>query len=52
VVLFDSSVTCHMLCCCEKFVNFVEIEPRAIHTTDNHIFKAIGKGDMYISLPN
>ncbi|OSC96526.1 hypothetical protein PYCCODRAFT_1350561, partial [Trametes coccinea BRFM310] len=50
--LFDSGATRHMSCYREKLVDFVEIEPRAIHAADNHVFKAIGKGDMYVSLPN
>ncbi|KAL7281618.1 hypothetical protein ACG7TL_004935 [Trametes sanguinea] len=52
VVLFDSGATRHMSCYREKLVDFVEIEPWAIHAADNHVFKAIGKGDMYVSLPN
>ncbi|KAG6329956.1 hypothetical protein ID866_9133 [Astraeus odoratus] len=36
----------------DQFVNFCETPPKPITAADKHTFKAIRKGDMYISLPN
>ncbi|OSC97353.1 hypothetical protein PYCCODRAFT_1334683, partial [Trametes coccinea BRFM310] len=52
IILFDSGATKHMSCHRERFVSYAEIPPRTIHAADNHTFKAIGRGDMCIDLPN
>ncbi|KAG6325711.1 hypothetical protein ID866_13378 [Astraeus odoratus] len=36
----------------DQFVNFHEIPPKLITAADKCTFEAIGKGDMYVSLPN
>jgi hypothetical protein len=35
-----------------RFENFVEIVPKPIVTADRRAFEAVGKGDMYIEVPN
>ena len=53
IILFDSGATRHMSCYRERFVTFTAISvPRAIHTADQHTFKAIGRGNMYVTLPD
>ena len=52
VDLYDSGATCHMSGFHHKFINFVEIEPIPITAADKQTFKATGKGDMQIYLPN
>ncbi|CDO78280.1 hypothetical protein BN946_scf184674.g2 [Trametes cinnabarina] len=52
VILFDSGATRHMSSYRDKFINYVEISPRSIQAADDHVFKAVGKGDMYVDLPN
>ncbi|KAI0349161.1 hypothetical protein OH77DRAFT_1415495, partial [Trametes cingulata] len=52
VILFDSGATRHMSSYRHNFINYVPIPPRSIHAADNHVFQAVGKGDMYIDLPN
>ena len=34
------------------FINFVEIDPKLITAADKRSFNAIGKGDMWVFLPN
>ncbi|CDO76235.1 hypothetical protein BN946_scf184644.g9 [Trametes cinnabarina] len=52
VIVFDSGATRHMSCYRERFIRYEEISPRLIQAADNHTFKAVGKGDMYVHLPN
>ena len=52
VNLYDSGATRHMSGFGHKFINFVEIEPIPITAADKRTFKATGKGDMRIYLPN
>lgn len=52
VILFDSGATRHMSSYRDKFTNYVEISPRSIKAADDHVFKAVGKGDMHVNLPN
>ncbi|KAI0707872.1 hypothetical protein C8Q76DRAFT_628275, partial [Earliella scabrosa] len=51
-VLFDSGATRHMSPYRHRFINYTAIPVKSIHAADQHIFKAVGKGDMYIDLPN
>ena len=50
--LYDSGATRHMSGFCHRFLNFVEIVPKPISTADKQTFSAMGKGDMYINIPN
>jgi hypothetical protein len=34
------------------FINFVEIKAKPITAADKRTFNAIGKGDMYLEVPN
>src|ERR1700678_1487854 len=52
VDLYDSGATRHMSGFHHKFIDFVEIEPIPITAADKRTFKATGKGDMRIYLPN
>ena len=35
-----------------RLINYVNIDPIPIKTADKQSFQAIGKGDMYVYLPN
>ena len=50
--LYDSGASRHMSSYRHKFSNYRSIEPRSIRAADDHTFKAIGKGDMKIDVPN
>ena len=50
--LYDSGATHHMSGFRHRFLNFVEIVPKPISTADKQTFSAMGKGDMYINIPN
>ena len=52
VDLYDSGATRHMSGFKHRFINFVKTEDVPITAADKRMFKAIGKGDMYIYLPN
>ena len=52
VDLYDSGATRHMSGFKHRFINFVKTEDVPITAADKRTFKAIGKGDMYIYLPN
>ena len=52
VDLYDSGTTRHMSGFYHRLVNYVDIDPIPIKTADKCSFHAIGKGDMYIYLPN
>ncbi|EIW56712.1 uncharacterized protein TRAVEDRAFT_103859, partial [Trametes versicolor FP-101664 SS1] len=50
--LFDSGATRHMSPHRHRFVSYEPIPPKPIQAADKHVFKAVGKGDMYVTLPN
>ena len=50
--LYDSGASRHMSPFRDRFINFTEIAPKSISAADQTSFKAVGKGDMYIELPN
>ena len=50
--LFDSGASRHMSGQCHCFINFVKIEPRPITAADSRKFNVIGKGSLYLELPN
>lgn len=52
VELYDSGASRHMSSYREKFVTYNPIPPKPITTADKRTFDAVGKGDMYIYLPN
>ena len=52
VDLYDSGATRHMSGFIHKFVNFIKIDPIPITAADKRTFQAIGKGDMYVNIPN
>jgi transposase InsO family protein len=52
VDLYDSGTTRHMSGFFHRIFNYVETEPVPIITADKRPFHAIGKGDMYVYLPN
>ena len=52
MVLFDSGASSHMSSYRDHFSNFKSIIPKAITAVDKHTFKAIGKGDLTILIPN
>ncbi|OSD00475.1 hypothetical protein PYCCODRAFT_1371019, partial [Trametes coccinea BRFM310] len=52
IILFDSGASRHMSPHRHKFVSYETITPKPIHAADSHVFKAIGRGDMYITVPN
>jgi len=49
--IIDSGATSHFCPDREKFLNYVAIEPQAIHTADGMTISAIGKGDVELDLP-
>ena len=50
--LFDSGASRHMSGHRHCFVDFTKIEPRPITAADSRSFSAIGKGSLYLELPN
>ncbi|KAG9225295.1 hypothetical protein CCMSSC00406_0009851 [Pleurotus cornucopiae] len=52
VDLYDSGASNHMSGDRHRFVNFEEIPPHSITAANKQSFSAIGKGDMYVVLPN
>ncbi|PSR87021.1 hypothetical protein PHLCEN_2v5279 [Hermanssonia centrifuga] len=50
--LYDSGASRHMSPYHHRFLNFQSITPKPIGAADNRTFKAIGKGDMYVDVPN
>ena len=51
-VVVDSRADQHICPDRTKFSKFHEIPDRIINTSDGHTFKAIGKGDVHLDLPN
>jgi hypothetical protein len=52
VNLYYSGASCHMSGFRHCFVNFVKIPPKPITTADRRSFSAVGKGDIWVYLPN
>lgn len=52
VELYDSGASSHMSGYRNRFTNFKTIPPKPITAADKRSFNAIGKGDMYINVPN
>ena len=52
IELYDSSTSHHMSLYCAKFLNYTEILTKNIYAADRRTFKALGKGDIQISVPN
>jgi hypothetical protein len=50
--LYDSGASCHMSPYRHKFINFISIKKKLLTAADGGHFKAVGKGDMHISMPN
>jgi hypothetical protein len=50
--VYDSGATCHMSPYIDAFTNFEFIEPKPISAANNQTFKAIGKGNLHIKIPN
>jgi hypothetical protein len=50
--LFDSGASRHMSGYRDRFINFVEIQPKPITAADKRQFFVNGKGDMYLEVPN
>lgn len=51
-ILFDSGATRHMSPHRDLFVNYKTIAPKTIQAADNHTFRGVGRGDMFITVPN
>ena len=52
IELFDSGMSRHMSPYRDKFINYFPIQKRVLTAADGSTFDAIGKGDMYVVLPN
>ncbi|SJL02247.1 uncharacterized protein ARMOST_05573 [Armillaria ostoyae] len=52
VDIFDSGATQHMTPSRHRLMNYMAIKPRGIMAADKKKFEALGKGDMYITIPN
>ena len=50
--LYDSGASRHMLPYRDHFENYVPIAPKSVTAADKHYFQAIGKGDLWIRIPN
>ena len=50
--LYYSGASRHMSLYKHKFINFIPIQRKVLTAADGGHFKAIGKGDMHISMPN
>ena len=50
--LYDSGASWHMSSAHMCFVDFVTIPPKPIQSADNRTFNAIGRGNLYVHLPN
>jgi hypothetical protein len=50
--LYDSGASHHMLPYCHKFINFIPIKKKLLTAADGGHFKAVGKGNMHILMPN
>ena len=52
VDLYDSGASRHMSGFCHRFMKFVKIAPKPITAADKRSFSAVGKGDIWVYLPN
>ena len=52
VNLYNSGTSRHMSGFFHQFLNYTETDPVPILTADKRTFQAVGKGDMYVYLPN
>ena len=52
VELYDSGCSRHMSSYKHLFTDFQPIEPKPIRAADQHVFNAIGKGNIRITIPN
>ena len=52
IELFNSGASRHMTGYCHRLHNYTKIETQPIMAADKHTFDAIGKGNMYIDVPN
>ena len=50
--LYDSGASCHMSGFHHRFIKLVKITPKPITAADRRSFSAIGKGDIWVYLPN
>jgi hypothetical protein len=50
--LYDSGASRHMSPYRDKFIDYIDIEPKTITAADSGTFQAIGRGDMHILVPN
>ncbi|KAJ7616175.1 hypothetical protein DFH06DRAFT_1013094, partial [Mycena polygramma] len=50
--IYDSGATQHMTPARHRLTNFRAIEPRTIEAADKKRFDALGRGDMYVRVPN
>src|ERR1700678_4301343 len=50
--LYDSGASHHMSPYKHKFINFIPIQRKVLTMADGSHFKATGKGDMHITMPN
>ncbi|KAG6914043.1 hypothetical protein DXG01_002803 [Tephrocybe rancida] len=52
IELFNSNTFHHMSGLHHCFINYEPITPKLITTANRYLFNTIGKGDMYINVPN
>jgi hypothetical protein len=50
--LYDSGASRHMSGFRHRFIGFVKIDPKPITAADRRSFSAVGKGDIWVNLPN
>ena len=50
--LYDSGASWHMSPYCDHFKNYISIAPKLITAADKRYFQAIGKGNLWIKIPN
>ncbi|PPQ88011.1 hypothetical protein CVT25_001094 [Psilocybe cyanescens] len=50
--LYNLGALHHMTLFCHCLINYVEINTRPITTADKQVFHAIGKGDLWVRVPN
>ena len=52
LTLYDSGASCHMSGFRHRFIKLVKIVPKSITAADRRSFSAVGKGDIWVYLPN
>jgi len=50
--IYNSGATQHMIPSRHRLINFQPIQPQGILAADKKHFEAIGKGDMFVQVPN